>query len=165
MTRYFLLILLITFAFLEVSCEDMPQHKQATEHNNTLMFIKKDGILKVQEGEKSCLLADDAIDYEVFVSPDTNLIAVETLLMSNLQIIRVYKKDTEDCFHPLKHVLSTKLWHDLSEQEGFTVDDVSQPRMKFLKWINNEQVKIELSGEFGTKTIDTNVTSDLRPLF
>ena len=85
--------------------------------------------------------------------------------MSNLQIIRVYKKDATGCFHPLKHALSTKLWHDLSEQEGFTVEDVSHPRMKFLKWIDNEQVQVELSGETGIKVIDANVSYDLRTLY
>jgi len=84
--------------------------------------------------------------------------------MSNLQIIRVYKKDAKGCFQPLKNALSTKLWRDLSKKEGFTVEDVSHPRMKFLKWLNNEQVEIELSGEVSTKVIDTNVSCDLEPL-
>lgn len=124
----------------------------------TLSFIKKEGILKVKEGEKVCLLADDAIDYETFVSPDATLIAVETLLMSNLQIVRVYKKDAEGCFQALKNRLSTKLWQALSEQEVFTLDDVTHPHMKFLKWIDNEQIEIELSGEVDSKVIDANVT-------
>jgi len=85
--------------------------------------------------------------------------------MSNLQIIRVYKKDATGCFHPLKHALSTKLWHDLSEQEGFSMDDVSHPRMKFLKWIDNEQVLIELSSEIGIKVVDANISCDLHALF
>ncbi len=146
--------------------ETIPTEPTANiEQAETLSFIKKEGVLKVKEGEKVCLLADDAIDYETFVSPDATLIAVETLLMSNLQIIRVYKKDTEGCFQPLKNALSTKLWHDLSEQEGFSVDDVSYPRMKFLKWLSKEQVQIELSGEFKNKAVDANVSCDLQPLF
>ena len=201
MTKYFLLILLITFSFLEVGCQGKSQSVKQTTHptqtvepmatvpikpekptqlivetiptkptadteqEETLSFIKKEGILKVKEGEKVCLLADDAIDYETFVSPDATLIAVETLLMSNLQIIRIYKKDADGCFRPLKHSLSVKLWRDLSKKEGFTVDDVSHPRMKFLKWLSNEQILIELSGEIGTKAIDTNVSCDLKTLY
>ena len=125
----------------------------------------KEGILEVKEGERVCLLADDAIDYETFVSPDTTLIAIETLLMSNLQIIRIYKKDVDGCFRPLKNPLSVKLWRDLSKKEGFTVEDVSHPRMKFLKWLNNEQVLIELSGEVENKVIDANLSCDLHALF
>ena len=207
MTKYFLPILLITFSFWEVGCQEKSQPVKHVTHTTqtvepiptapvrptkpivptkptqpivetipteptanteqevTLSFIKKEGILKVKEGEKVCLLADDAIDYETFVSPDATLIAVETLLMSNLQIIRVYKKDATGCFHPLEHALSTKLWHDLSEQEGFTVEDVSHPRMKFLKWIDNEQVQIGLSGEVENKVIDANVSCALHALF
>jgi len=134
------------------------------EQMETLSFIKDEGILKVKEGEKVCLLADDAVDYETFVSPDATLIAVETLLMSNLQIVRVYKKDAEGCFHPLKNKLSTKLWHDLSEQKGFTLDDVSHPRMKFLKWIDNKQIEVGLTGELENKVLDANVSCDLELL-
>ncbi|RLA70827.1 MAG: hypothetical protein DRG09_02120 [Epsilonproteobacteria bacterium] len=135
-----------------------------TEQEKMLSFIKKEGILKVKMGEKVCLLADDAIDYETFVSPNSTMIALETLLMSNLQTVRIYKKDAEGCFKPLQNKLSTKLWHDLSEQEGFNLEDVSHPRMKFLKWIDNEQVQIELSGEIENKAIDTNVSADLKLL-
>jgi len=131
----------------------------------TLSFTKENGTLKVKSGGKICLLADDAIDYETFVSPDATLIAVETLLMSNLQIIRVYKKESDGCFRPLKNRLSSKLWHDLSVQEGFTIEDVSHPRMKFLKWISNEEVLVQLSGEVGVTVIDANVSCGLQPLF
>jgi len=76
----------------------------------TLSFSKENGTLKVKSGGEICLLADDAIDYETFVSPDATLIAVGTLLMSNLQIIRIYKKGADGCFRPLKNPLSVKLW-------------------------------------------------------
>jgi len=203
MTKYFLFILLVTFSFLEVGCQEKLQTVKQTPHptqtvepipsvptipikptvppkpthaivetiptsdtkqTETLSFIKKEGILKVKEEEKVCLLADDAIDYETFVSPDATLIAVETLLMSNLQIVRVYKKDAEGCFQALKNRLSTKLWQALSEEEGYTLNDVSHPRMKFLKWIDNTQIEIALSGELDSKAIDTNVTCNLKPL-
>jgi hypothetical protein len=207
MTKYFPLILLVVFSFLEVGCQEKSQPVKQTPHptetvepvpsvptvpikptkptvpakptqaivetiptegtekqTETLSFIKKEGILKVKEGGKVCLLADDAIDYETFVSPDATLIAVETLLMSNLQIVRVYKKDAEGCFQALKNRLSTKLWQAFSEQEGFTLDDVSHPRMKFLKWIDNEQIELELSGEIDNKVIDANLTWNLEPL-
>lgn len=145
--------------------ETIPTEPTAeTEQVEALSFIKEEGILKVKEGEKICLLANDAIDYETFVSPDATLIAVETLLMSNLQIVRVYTKDAEGCFYPLKNRLSTKLWRDLLEQEGFTLDDVSHPRMKFLKWIDNKQIEIELSGELDSKVVDANVSCDLELL-
>ncbi len=163
MTRYLLLILLIAFSFFEAGCKETQKHKQDTEQNNTLTFIKKEGTLKVKMAEKSCLLANDAIDYKAFVSPDTKLIAVETLLMSDLQIIRVYKKKKDGCFQPLKHPLSVKLWHDLSKKEGFAIENITHPRMKFLKWHNNNQIIIELSGELNTKTVDTNISCDLKP--
>ena len=158
MTKYLLLILLITFPLLEVGCQEIQTHDTQVKQVSTLSFIKKDGTLQSKEGNRICLLADDAIDYEVFVSPDTNMLAVETLIMSDLQIIRIYKKDTTACFHPLKDPLSTKLWHTLSVKKGFVVEDVSHPRMKFLKWTGNKQITVELSGEIDNQFITENIS-------
>ena len=77
--------------------------------------------------------------------------------MSNLQIIRVYKKDADGCFHPLKHALSTKVWQDLSLQKEFSVEDVGHPRMKFLKWVDKNTLLINLSGDTEKQSIDENV--------
>ena len=164
MTKYILPVLLISFLLTVLNCQKIPQSDMKKEQVVTLSFSKENGTLKVKSGGKICLLADDAIDYETFVSHDATLIAVETLLMSNLQIIRVYKKESDGCFRPLKNPLSVKLWRDLSKKEEFTVEDVSHPRMKFLKWIDNEQIEIELSGELDSKVIDANVTCELEPL-
>ena len=158
MTKYLLLIFLIAFPFLEVGCQETPAQNKQINNTKELTFTKENGILKVSEGKKSCLLADDAIDYEVYVSPDATLIAVETMLMSNLQIIRIYKKEPDGCFRPLKHALSTKLWHDLSTQKGFSVEEVGHPRMKFLKWVDKNTLLINLSGEIETQSIDENLT-------
>ena len=165
MPKNLLLILLIAFLFLEVGCQEIQKHDTHKEQVSTLSFMKKDGTLQSKEGSRICLIADDAIDYEVFVSPDATLLAVETLLMSNLQIVKVYKKDADGYFQPLKHALSTKLWHDLSAKEGFALDDVSHSRMKFLKWISHEEVLIQLTGEVGIKVVDANVTCNLHTLF
>ncbi len=165
MTKYLSPILLVVFTFIGVGCQGISQQEKNKEHVISLSFIKENGMLKVKEGEKICLLADDAIDYETFVSPDATLIAVETLLMSDLQIVRMYKKDTEDCFLPLKHPLSVKLWHDLSIQKGFSLNDINHPRMKFLKWINKGKVLVELTAENKNKTIDTNISCDIQALF
>lgn len=165
MIKYLLLILLIAFPFLEVGCQEIAQQNKQTNNTKKLTFTKENGILKVSEGKKSCLLADDAIDYGVYVSPNAALIAVETMLMSNLQIIRIYKKESDGCFRPLKHALSTQMWHNLSKKKGFSIEEVSHPRMKFLKWINTEQIEIELSGKVGIKIIDANVSCNLKTLY
>ncbi len=164
MTKYPLLMLLTAFIFLEVGCREIPQQSIPADNTEKPVFIKENGTLKVKEGGKSCVLAENAIDYEVYVSPDAAMIAVETLLMSDLQIVRVYKKDPDGCFRPLKQALSTKLWHDLSKEEGFSIDEISHPRMKFLKWIGKEQIYIELSGELEKRVVDRNVSCDLQAL-
>jgi hypothetical protein len=157
MSKYLLLILLIAFPLPEVKCQEAAQQKRDAKPVSALSFMKKDGTLQSKEGSRICLIADDALDYEVFISPDAMMIAVETLLMSNLQIIRIYKKDTLGCVQPLEDAFSAKLWHDLSLKEGFTVNDVSYPRMKFLKWLSSKQIEVELSGEADKRSIAANV--------
>lgn len=158
MTRYILPVLLVSFLVTVSNCQKILQSNMKNEQVITLSFSKENGTLKVRSGGEICLLADDAIDYDTFVSPNATLIAVETLMMSNLQIIRVYKKDAKGCFQPLKNKLATKLWNDLSVKEGFSMDNINYPRMKFLKWIDNNQVSIALSGEIDNKVIDANVS-------
>lgn len=165
MTKYFLLILLVIFPFTVTGCQESPPPNKQTVHHPVLSFMKENGSLKVKEEGKVCLLSEDAIDYEVFVSPDATFIAVETLLMSDLQIVRIYKKDVDNCFRPLKHSVSKKLWHDLSVVKGFSIDEVNHPRMKFLKWLDNKKLQIELSGEVDSKAVDTNVICDLKLLY
>lgn len=162
MTRYILPVLLVSFLLTVLNCQEITQSNMKNEQSVTLSFTKENGTLKVKSGKEICLLADDAIDYETFVSPNATMIAVETLLMSNLQIVRVYKKDAEGCFKPVNHALAKKLWNDLSVKEGFLVEDINYPRMRFLKWIDNEQVFIRLSGEVDNKVIDKNVSCVLR---
>jgi len=78
--------------------------------------------------------------------------------MSDLQIVRIYKKNTDGCFRPLQQAVSTKLWYELSATKGFSIDEVNHPHMKFLKWINNHQVLIEISGAIEGKFIDEKVS-------
>ena len=124
----------------------------------TLSFTKINGTLIVTNGEKSCLLVKEAIAYETYVSPDTQMIAVEVQLLSNLQIIRMYKKNSAGCYKPFKNPLSTKLWGTLSEKKGFSIDDVLHPRMQFLKWVDNNQILIKISGDLGDKSIDKKLS-------
>jgi len=164
MTRLFIWMVIFIFPFLTVNCQEVHQTSVTkSEDNKTLSFVKKDGILKVNiDKNRSCLLADDAIAYETYVSPKATWIAVETQLLSNIQIIRLYKKNSDGCYKPLKSPLSVELWHTLTAKKGFSIDDVLHPRMQFLKWIDNEQILIALSGEIGNKAIDVNVSYDLR---
>ncbi len=148
MSKIFFTILITFFMLLELNC-------------NELTFIKNNGTLSIEESEKAYILADDAIDYEVFLSPDKKAFAVEALLMSNLQIIRIYTKNSNNKFEPQNNPISKKLWHDFSKQKKFEIEDVSYPHMRFIKWINNNQLLVELSGDVNNITVDTNISYDL----
>ena len=161
MTKYLVFLLLFTFPFLGTGCQEIPYQSKEINTTQKLTFTKTNGTLKVTEGGESCLLAEDAIDYETYVSPDAGLIAVETLLLSDLQIIRVYRKGANNCFRPLPHPLSSQAWHTLAGQKGFAMEEVDHPRMKFLKWVDTNTLRINLSGETQTSRIDENMTFKL----
>ncbi len=155
MSKVFIIILLAGFMLLEVNCqENINKEVQVIK----LSFIKINGSLILKTKDKSCLIADDAIDYEAYLSSNNKIIAVETLLMSNLQTIRIYLKNSNDCYSPMKDAFSTKVWGILSKQKNFKIEDISHPRMKFIKWIDNKQLVIELYGEIDSKVIDENIT-------
>ncbi len=155
MSKVFIIILLAGFMLLEVNCqENINKEVQVIKPS----FIKINGSLILKTKDKSCLIADDAIDYEAYLSSNNKIIAVETLLMSNLQTIRIYLKNSNDCYSPMKDAFSTKVWGILSKQKNFKIEDISHPRMKFIKWIDNKQLVIELYGEIDSKVIDENIT-------
>jgi hypothetical protein len=121
-----------------------------------------DGVLYLNDAGKSYVLADDALDYRVIPSQDGRWLAVETLLLSNLQIVRVYQRGKSGRYHQLEDPLAGKLWDDLSKEENFMIDDVNYPRMRFLRWTNANSMVINMSGECGGRIIDRNVSFQLQ---
>ena len=163
MIKVFFSILLIALLFLVLDSEE--QVSQDDKNTNLVMptFVQNGGSLIVNAAGKTCLLADDALAYEPYMSPDTGTIAVETQLMSNLQIIRVYEKNEKGCFQVLKTPLSTELWHTLSQSKGFSMDDVIHPSMQFVKWVGTDRMLITLRGEVNGQTLDENISYPYKP--
>ena len=165
MIKIFIVIFFTATLFLAVNSEERRSH----EINNTSVrtptptFIQKGGSIIVNTAGKTCLLADDALAYEPYISPDATVIAVETQLMSNLQIIRLYEKNEKGCFQKLDESLSTKLWSRLSQQKGFSIDDVIRPSMQFIKWIDTDQMLIILRGEVNGENLDENISYTYKP--
>lgn len=133
------------------------------ERTRPLVVTKENGVLKVETAGRSCVVADDALDYEVHPSPDGSALAVETLVMSNLQTLRLYTKGADGCFHPCERDAAVELWGELAKKEGFSVEEVERPRMKFLKWTGRRTLLLNLSGETPSGGIDANVTFTLPP--
>ena len=158
MIKIFIVIFFVATLFLAVNSEE----RRSREFNNTSVhtptFIQKGGSIIVNTDGKTCLLADDALAYEPYISQDATMIAIETQLMSNLQIIRLYKKNEKECSQKLDEPLSTKLWSTLSQQKGFSINDVSRPSMQFMKWIGTDQILIALRGEVNGKSLDENIS-------
>jgi len=153
----FVLVLLFQGCF-----ETADKSEKKTLEAARVQPVVHEGVLRINESGENYVLADDALDYRVIQSPDGQWLAVETRLMSNLQIIRAYRKNNQGRYRPLKDPVAVKLWDDLLKEEGFTIDDVNYPRMRFLRWISENSMLINMSGEFHDKVIDRNVTFHFR---
>lgn len=132
-----------------------------TEQPVKVTTVVSEGVLSIDDAGKEYVLADDALDYRVIQSPDAKWLAVETMLLSDLQIIRVYEKDAQGKYQPIHDSLSVRLWADLSKQEGFDIDDVRHPRMNLLDWVDGDTMSINMSGETDESLIDRNVSFHL----
>ncbi|BDY13875.1 hypothetical protein [Hydrogenimonas cancrithermarum] len=160
MIRYLFFILpLIVLA----GCQQPSLKAETHEAPSSFAIVKGNGLLMVKTGEKSCMLADDAIDYEVYPSPNGDALAVETLMMSNLQIVRLYRKTPKGCFRRISPPFAVQLWNRVRETTGYSIEDIEHPRMKFLKWISTNKLEVEIMGESDRGNIDLNVTYSLQP--
>jgi len=119
--------------------------------------VVKDGILKVIDKDKSYILADDALDYNVIYS--SQYLIVETRVFSNLQTIRVYKKN--GIFKQINPPVAQVLWNRVCKKNRINIEDIRYPQMSFIKWINKNKILVNLTGEIGDKKIDENITYDL----
>lgn len=161
MPKGFLVVTLLAITFISLSCREPLQVKTLPEP----YFIEKDGSLIVFQGERSCLLGDDAIDYEVYISLNKSFLVVETMLTSTIQIARVYKKEIGGCYVASKTSISKILWKEVSLKRGFLLEEVKHPRIKFLQWLGDSRVKLELSGELESGEFYESFEYDLSELF
>ncbi len=155
---YFLVLLLMQGCFVDEKITEASPHA----HNGECLVTEvKEGALYIIEENSSYKLADDALDYRVIPSPKRSWLAVETLKLSNLMIVRFYKKDPDGRYRHKEFPASTRLWSDLSARMGFDIDDLRFPRMKFIRWENENHAHLNLSGVADRKRIDKNVTIEL----
>jgi len=159
------LLFIIFFSILVLNTIEITEENKlpdTTQEVNKITFSRENGklILHISQN-RHCLLATDAIAYEPYVSPYGTWIAVETQLLSNLQIIRVYRKDMKGCYHVLQYPFSTKVWQKIAKKQGFIFENVIHPRMQFIKWIDNEHLQIEVLGEVNDRSIDEKLVYGL----
>ena len=156
------LLLFITLASLQgCSGKSNVQKEPPAEYAHVQTFTDN-GTLSIRDKNSSYVLANDAISYRAIASPQGGWLAVETLLFSNLQIIRAYQRDTAGRYAALQKPIAIKIWADLSKKEAFSTEDVRYPRMHFLRWIDEHNMLINVSGEYNGKSIDHNITFLLR---
>lgn len=110
-----------------------------------------------ERGEQ--LLADDALDYVVHVAPGNELIAVETVLFSNLQTLRVYRRAGRR-WSEVEGV-SSSLWEQASRQLGLDTEAIERARCRFKRWDDDGNAVLTMSGETAAGEFALELRHDL----
>jgi len=141
MAKYAQLLLLL-LALLGCSRSSVSRQ---TPKPKSFFVIKSNGTLKIKTANRICFLADDALDYKVYPSSDSKTIAVETLLLSNLTSVRIYKKVRKGCYKRAKSI-AISLWRRVARRLGVTIEEIENPRMLVSSWRTPYTLEIELRG-------------------
>ena len=154
-----LLPLLFSFSLLFGNAGGTVQPSNSIPKVKEITFSKENGKLILHTPQnRNCILATDAIAYEPYVSPLGSWIAVETQLLSDLQIIKVYRKDAKGCYVAPQYVLSEKIWNDFLRNRYIMLEDIEHPRIDFLKWIDDHKIQVHISGGTAFSTINEKFT-------
>ncbi len=147
MAKYFqLLLLLLTL----LGCGGSGVSRQ-TPKPESFFVIKSNGTLKIKTANRVCFLADDALDYKVYPSSDRKTLAIETLLLSNLTSVRIYKKVRNGCYKRAKSIASS-LWRRVARRLSVPLEEIENPRMLVSAWHAPHTLEIELRGRVKGKT-------------
>ncbi len=140
---------------------DITNGTTAAEAPISFVSEVRDGELYIEDEKGRYRLADDALDYRVVPSPKGSWIAVETMLLSNLTVVRFYKKGSDGRYRHKEPPDLSNIWERAAEEMGFDADDLRYPRVKFLRWEGEKRASLNLSAAAAEKRIDRNVTVTL----
>ncbi len=158
-----LLLILPLFILLHGCGIDGGITNRTTAAEAPLSFVSevRDGELYIEDEKGRYRLADDALDYRVVPSPKGSRIAVETMLLSNLTVVRFYEKGSDGRYRYKEPPDVSNLWERAAEEMGFDTEDLRYPRVKFLRWEDEKRAYLNLSAAAGKKKIDRNITITL----
>ncbi len=141
--------------------DNITKPSAAPEASASFVSEVKNGALYIDDEKGRYKLADDALDYRVIPSPGGSWLAVETMLLSNLIVVRFYEKGRDGRYRFKELPDASNLWERVAEEMGFDSDDLRYPRVKFLRWESAKRAHLNLSAAAGKKKIDRNITVTL----
>ncbi|WP_457599656.1 hypothetical protein [Hydrogenimonas sp.] len=164
MERYlhalFLLLLLplVGILIMEGCFDQKSVERQGDDAVYSFITEVKEGVLSIKEGNRSYILADDAIDYRVIPSPTGVWLAVESRPVSNLQTLRLYKKESSGRYRLQKERITQRLWERAARRLGFEIADLEPKGIDVLRWEEEGRLHINLHGELPGRRVDHNTT-------
>ena len=145
---------IFSFLFLILACQETKQ--KAEIHNSTLP--QKKNLIVEQVSEDSLRITGESIRtdhiavegsiYEFQFSPDSQFIAINSRVLSQLDVALAYPIDkyTGRINHSALN-LSRLCWDSLSKREGFDPKQLQNPRSRLVGWDQKTNLaKISVSG-------------------
>lgn len=124
-----------------------PAATRSPEAAPVAVAVDDAGLWATTEGGRRQLLADDGKYYEARVSPDGRLIVADIALLSDLQVVRVYRRSRgSESWQPAADVTRTA-WQRAAEAHDLALEEVSHARTRFVAWADDgAALELELSG-------------------
>ncbi len=139
--KFHLLIIIFLLSF--ASCKATEITTTRVEKLSFSTSAKNELILHHSNGSKQILLSEGN-GYNTHVSPNKEYIAVDLTKFSNLQITKLFKRQSDRQYRETKN-LSSIAWKNYCENNNIQIEDISNPRSRVVR-LSNDEVVMELSG-------------------
>ena len=142
--RNIYLIILLTIFLLD--CSSAVNIPSPAEPSTKVSVWKNQNQLWVNTASgKKQLLAEDGQDYDTTISADGRWLVVDVVLFSNLQITRLLERNMTGNYTQVRN-LSQEAWQLVCKQLAIDIDDLINPRTRFVSWSNDDKsVTLEAS--------------------
>jgi len=126
------------------SCK--PKEQKNLPHFQT--SVKGDSLILSFEQDVFQYIVPEGDLGSYFVSPDSQMIAVNSSPFSNLAISKVYKRSSNGYFEISKPKnLSTQVWENLESKYQVTKEEILSPRSTVLEWgAESSTIKVLATG-------------------
>jgi len=117
--------------------DERVQNYRYSTIDDELWVIDSDG--------ESYLVPVEGQNFYPLASPNSDWLAVEVQLFSNLRTLKIYRKVVNE-YVETDHPAATYLWQRAAQENGVDPDNVTYPGIRILRWLNEDRIEVEMSG-------------------
>jgi hypothetical protein len=114
------------------------------------IYVAGDSVFVLWSDRSSQLLTAKGQDYEIVPSPDSQSIGINIRLLSNLQIAKIFPRDSTGKFNISETInISSIAWKMLQEQFSIDPETILRPKTRIISWDTiAHEVLVNVNGTF-----------------